>query len=104
MKRSVARVALGLLLGLSPAAARAQGQPCSYQGSEYSDGALSCQHGQQVQCLGGDWVDQGQTCTADSGGAPGQMGMDSGAEEPAGTDAFMPGDSQVAPPMPDDMP
>ena len=104
MKRSVAWIAVALLLALSPAAARAQGQPCAYQGSQYSDGSLSCQHGVQQQCLGGNWVDQGQTCTGDSGGAAGQMGMDSGAEEPAGTDAFMPGDSQGAPPMPDDMP
>lgn len=101
MKRSVA---LGILLALAPAAAQAQGHACVYQGSEYSDGALSCQRGAQVQCLNGEWVDQGRTCTEADGGARGSLGMDTGAEEPAPTDAFMPGDSPVAPTSPDDTP
>lgn len=101
MKRSIV---LGILMALAPAAARAQGHACVYRGSDYSDGALSCQRGVQMQCLGGEWVDQGQTCTEMDGGAGGSLGMDSGAEEPAPTDAFMPGDSQVAPTSPDDTP
>jgi hypothetical protein len=91
MKRSVAHVVLGVVIGLAPAAAYAQGHACVYGGSEYSDGALSCQHGVQQQCLNGGWVDQGESCTENSGGAGGQLRMDSGAEGPAPTDAFMPG-------------
>jgi hypothetical protein len=106
MTRRSAVWALGtpfaLVIALAPAAARAQGHPCVYQGSEYSDGALSCQRGEQVQCMNGEWVDQAETCAGDYGGATGQINMDSGAERPAPTDTFMPGDSQVAPPMPDD--
>ena len=104
MKQSVVHLVLGIVIGLAPAAAYAQGHACVYGGSEYSDGALSCQRGVQQQCLNGGWVDQGESCMEDSGGAGGQLRMDSGAEEPASTDTFMPGDSQVAPPMPDDMP
>jgi hypothetical protein len=104
MNRNVVVGALGMLLGLAPAAASAQGHACVYGGAEYSDGALSCQHGVQVQCLNGGWVDQGETCVEDSGGASGRLQMDSGGEGPASTSDFMPGDSQVAPPMPDDSP
>lgn len=78
----------------------AQGQGCAYQGSVYSDGALSCQRGVQVQCMNGEWIDQGQTCTPQYGGAGGQLDMDSGAERPAPPDDFLPGDSNVAPPDP----
>jgi len=101
MNRRLTRVALGGLLVLAPAAARAQGHPCVYEGSEYSDGAISCQHGAQVQCMKGRWVDQAQTCVGAYGGAAGRMKRDSGAERAVPTGAFMPGDSQVARPVPD---
>jgi hypothetical protein len=97
-------VVLWILLALAPAAARAQGHACVYRGSEYSDGSLSCQRGTQQQCFDGEWVDQGRTCTETDGGAAGSLGMDTGAEEPAPTDAFMPGDSPVAPTSMDDTP
>lgn len=89
-------LAFAAVLGAASTAS-AQGQSCSYEGSVYSDGALSCQRGTQSQCMNGSWVEQGETCTPQYGGAAGQMGMESGAENPQGTDAFMPGDSQVAP-------
>ncbi len=104
MTRATLFLALAASIGLVPGLARAQGHPCNHGGSQYSDGALSCQRGEQVQCMNGDWVSQGQTCTESSGGAGGSLGMESGAEEPQPTDAFMPGDSQVAPSSPDDMP
>jgi hypothetical protein len=81
MRRLVALLMLGALLGLGPAADRAQ-----------------------VQCLNGGWVDQGETCTENDGGASGGISMDAGAEAPQSTDSFMPGGSQVAPPMADDQP
>ena len=104
MTRAALSLVLAAALGLAAGSARAQGQPCIYGGSEYSDGALSCQRGEQVQCMNGEWVDQNQTCTESSGGATGTLGMDSGAEQPQPTNGFMPGDSQVAPSSPDDMP
>lgn len=104
MKRigSIVIGGVGLLgaLGLAPAAARGQGASCGYQGAVYSDGALSCQRGVQVQCLDGRWVSQEETCTEQYGGAGGQLRMESGAEQPAPTDDPMPSDSDVAPPDP----
>lgn len=102
--RRIGRFALAgtvaaLLLGAEHAAA--QGAPCSYEGSVYSDGSLSCQRGVQVQCMNGAWVNQEETCTEQYGGAGGELQMPSGSEQPAPTDAFVPSDSQVAPPDPD---
>jgi hypothetical protein len=97
-------VFLAAVVALAPVAARAQGSPCRYGGSEYSDGSLSCQRGEQVQCLNGQWVAQDETCAEESGNAAGNMNMESGAEEPLPTDTFMPGDTQAAPPSPDDTP
>ncbi|MCC6641369.1 MAG: hypothetical protein IT386_09440 [Deltaproteobacteria bacterium] len=96
------RLLLAVLLALSPGAAYAQGAPCPYAGATYADGALACQRGALWQCMNGAWVDQEQTCAGDYGGASGSLDMQTGAERPAPTDAFMPGDSQVAPPMSDD--
>jgi len=81
--------------------ADAQGASCAYQGSVYSDGALSCQGGVQVQCMNGAWVSQEETCTEQYGGAGGDLRMQSGSEAPAPTDSLMPSDSQVAPSDPD---
>ena len=94
------RAALLAALGLAPDLAAAQGASCAYQGSVYSDGALSCQRGVQVQCMNGQWVNQEETCTEQYGGAGGQLRMESGAVEPAPTDGFVPSDSDVAPPDP----
>lgn len=94
----VSAAIVALAFGAEEAAS--QGDSCSYQGSVYSDGALSCQGGVQVQCLGGRWVNQERTCTEQYGGAGGDLRMESGAEVPAPTDAFMPSDSEVAPPDP----
>ncbi len=102
MNRRIARFLAGVALALAPAVAHAQGHPCVYEGVEYADGALACQRGALAQCMNGDWSDQNQTCAGDYGGAAGTLDMRTGAERPAPTDAFMPGDSQVAPPMPDD--
>jgi len=38
-----------------PAAGATVAPSCSYSGTAYSDGALSCQSGQQFRCSSGTW-------------------------------------------------
>lgn len=35
---------------------------CTYNGTEYSEGALICANGRELVCRGGDWHENGETC------------------------------------------
>ena len=66
LKRSlilVSVVGVALALGAQPRIARA-GDDCSYDGTKYSDGALSCQAGKQYKCDDGEWKSKGERCTS----------------------------------------
>ena len=56
-------VGVALALGAQPRLARA-GDACSYDGTKYSDGALSCQAGKQYKCDDGEWKSKGERCTS----------------------------------------
>ena len=56
-------VGVALALGAQPRIVRA-GDDCSYDGTKYSDGALSCQAGKQYKCDDGEWKSKGERCTS----------------------------------------
>ena len=56
-------VGVALALGAQPRIVRA-GDDCTYDGTRYSDGALSCQAGKQYKCDDGEWKSKGERCTS----------------------------------------
>jgi len=60
---------LALALGAPPRAARA-GDACTYDGTKYSDGALSCQAGKRYKCDDGEWKSKDEHCTSDKMDSP----------------------------------
>jgi len=95
-----AALAAAVLLAAA-GAARAAG--CTWRGVAYADGASSCQGGAIMQCLGGEWVDQDESCSGRYGAAQGEIEMDTGGEQPvAPEDPFQSGATPVAPVAPGD--
>src|SRR5215510_13678352 len=74
MKRTIVgnvMVAVALaLLGGSTQRAIAAGYHCFYKGTMFSDGAASCQAGEQFRCDDGDWKKQHTACVDEERRAP----------------------------------
>ena len=60
-----AALALTCIASAGPGDARA-GDSCVYQGTQYSDGAASCQAGVRYKCDDGEWKSKKERCTQES--------------------------------------
>jgi hypothetical protein len=87
--RMFAVVVVGLGLGASSASG--QGSQCMYANQLFSVGSVSCQDGQQYQCVAGAWKANGLGC-ADTKADADQPGMNVDPSRRA------PGVRQPAPP------
>ena len=86
MKRKVlccATAVLGAALLGFTAQRAAAGDDCRYQGTRYSEGAASCQAGQQFRCNDGEWKSIGVACNEN--GAPAGNCMFGGVTYPSGS-------------------
>ena len=66
LKRSLMVVGVAgivLAFGAQPRIVRA-GDDCSYDGTKYSDGAVSCQAGKRYKCDDGEWKSKDERCTS----------------------------------------